>query len=98
VANGAGLAGCVALKGYAPAPQHGVGIPIVIFAVGLVLGTLAFVLFQSANFDVMRRVLVEDEDPTRSAVNMGFSNLCTKLSGFSFVVAVGLIAFRLTKL
>jgi hypothetical protein len=46
----------------------------------------------------MRRVLVEDEDPTRATVSMGFSNLCMKLSGFCFALAVGLIAFRLAKL
>ncbi len=100
VANGAGLAGCVAtLKDYATVPQlHGVGILIVIFAVGLILGTLAFVLFQSANFDVMRSVLVGDEDPARATISMGFSNLCMKLSGIAFALAVGLIAFRLATL
>jgi hypothetical protein len=100
VANGAGLAGCLAaLKDYPTIPQlHGIGILIVIFASGLVLGTLAFVLFQIGNFDVMHRVLIGDAEPTRSVVYMGFSNLCMKLSGILFVVAVIFIAVKLAKL
>jgi hypothetical protein len=100
VANGAGFAGSLAtLKDYANVPQlHGVGVLIVIFAAGLVLGTLAFVLFQTGNFDVMRRVLIGDEEPSRSIVYMGFSNLCMKLSGFLFVAGVVVIAVKLASL
>ena len=100
VANGAGFAGCLAtLKDYTSVPQlHGIGILIVIFAVGLVLGTLAFILFQVAHFEIMHRVLVGEENPLRAIFYMGFSNFCMKLSGGLFVSGVVVIAVRLATL
>ena len=100
VANGAGLAGCVAvLRDYATVPQlHGIGILIVIFACGLVLGAIAFVLFQIAHFEIMHKVLVDEDSPLRAIFYMGFSSLFTKLSGALFVVAIVVIAVKLAKL
>jgi hypothetical protein len=100
VANGAGFAGCLAtLKDYASVAQlHGIGILIVIFGAGLVLGMLAFMLFQVAHFEIMHRALVGDESPLRAIFYMGFSNLSMKLSGTLFVSAVVIIAVRLATL
>lgn len=100
VANGAGLAGCLTvLKDYANVPQvHGVGILIVVFAVGLVLGTLSFLLFQSAHFEIMHRVLVEEKIPLRAIFYMGFCSVFMKLSGLCFLVAIVIIAVKLARL
>jgi hypothetical protein len=100
VANGAGMAGCLtALKDYATVPQlHGLGVLIVIFSGGLITGTLGFLSFQSANFDVMRAVLVRDEPPQQATGTMALTNIAMKLSGACFLVAVIVIAVRLASL
>lgn len=100
VANGAGLVGCLtALKDYATVPQlHGLGVLISLFSAGLITGTLGFLSFQSANFDVMRAVLVGDEPPQQATGTMVLTNIAMKLSGACFVVAIIIIAIKLAPL
>jgi hypothetical protein len=101
VANGAGLAGCLAtLKDYATVPQlHGVGALIVIFSAGLVSGMLAFLTFESANFEIMKQVLIKDgEPPTRATVTMSITNLLMQISGGCFILAIIIVASKLVSL
>jgi hypothetical protein len=100
VANGAGFAGCLAsLKDYRTVPElHEIGALIVLFAAGLVLGTLAFVSFQSAHFEIMQRVLVGEDSPRRATIFMSISNFLMKASGGAFILAILIIADRLAKL
>jgi hypothetical protein len=100
VANGAGFAGCLAtLKDYAIIPQlHGIGVLIVIFGAGLVIGTIGFVLFQVAHFEIMHKVLVDEDSPLRAIFYMGFSNLFMKVSGGLFVLGIVIIAGKLATL
>ena len=100
VANGAGLAGCLAgLKDYSTVPQlHGIGALIVIFVAGLILGALAFVVFQSAHFEIMHNVLTDEDNPRRAAISMTIANLLMKASGGAFILALIIIANKLAKL
>lgn len=100
VANGAGLAGCLAaLKDYrSVAELHGIGALIILFSVGLILGTLAFATFQAAHFEIMHRVLVGENNSGRAAIVMSISNLLIKASGGAFILALIIIADKLGKL
>jgi len=101
VANGAGLAGCLAaMKDYATVPLlHGVGILIVLFSAGLVSGAFAFLAFQSASFEVMKQVLIKDgEPPTRANITMSIAVLLMRLSGLCFIASIAVIAWKLASL
>jgi hypothetical protein len=70
----------------------------VIFGAGLVIGTIGFVLFQVAHFEIMHKVLVDEDSPLRAIFYMGFSNLFMKVSGGLFVLGIVIIAGKLATL
>lgn len=100
VANGAGLAGCLAtLKDYATVPQlQGIGTPIAIFSAGLISAAVAFFFFQLSNFELMKKVTVGDDEPTRGKFLIFIMNQAMSFSGACFIFAILLISRKLASL
>ncbi|HVV81331.1 MAG TPA: hypothetical protein VHD59_17175 [Pseudolabrys sp.] len=96
VANGAGLAACLAtLKDYATTPQlKGIGLVIGAFSGGLMAAGMAFVLFQIGSFEMMRHVTIGNE-PQRGKWPMMAMNTLLSFSGTCFLFAILTIATKM---
>jgi hypothetical protein len=94
-ANGAGLIGCLSvIKDYNATPQlHGVGVFILLFAVGFLAGMVAFMLAQQHRHAIMR-IFLGDNTKTNIKQLVWLSQIPQWVSGSALALAMLLIIHK----
>ena len=95
VGNGAGFAGGLTfLKEYSSDPRfHGIGVPIALFGVGLIAAVANYITLAAAQMNAKNSVMDgAQHGPSMPVFYIHYGSLV--VSGLAFLIAVGVIIYR----